>query len=254
MRLEMSNYIVTGATSGIGETFVKSIASEDNRLIIVGRNAEKLDYFKNNLSGNIYTVKYDLRDLENIKTLFEPCVNENFKLDGLIYCAGIDEAWPIKVNNLTKMQEIMTVNCFAFVEMCRFFYSKRYSVDGAAIVAISSLASVLNEKGNSAYSMSKAALNSAIKTMSKEFGRRKIRVNAILPGGVDTPMGTAKGDLIALAKDNSVETIKDSDNPQPLGGISAEAIVRMIEFLLGTEAQFCTGELMTISGGRVFNI
>ena len=244
----MSNYIITGATSGIGEACTKTLASDDNRLIIVGRNTDKLYDLKNKLPGEIIPIEYDLNDLSNVGSLFEPCSKLGFKLDGMVYSAGIDSAWPVKVNNTSKMQEIMTVNCFAFVEMCRYFYSKKNSADGSSIVAISSLASVLNEKGNCAYSMSKAALNSSIKTISKEYIRRKIRVNAILPGGVNTPMGNSKGELLASAKE---ENVNESPDEQPLGAMTGKDIADIVCFLLNPTGAFFTGELITVSGGRV---
>lgn len=248
----MSNYLITGATSGIGEACAKVLSSPENRLILVGRNTEKLSYLSENLPGTIYPVKYDLINLMDISTIFNVVSADNFKLDGMIYSAGVDSAWPVKVNNTVKMQEIMTINCFAFVEMCRYFFSKKNSSDGASIVAISSLAAYLNETGNSAYSMSKAALNSAVKTIAKEFVRRRIRVNAILPGGVNTPMGNQKGEIIAASVSNNDRNTEGNDK-QPLGAITGDDIAAMVEFLVSPNSTYLTGELLTVSGGRVHN-
>ena len=248
----MSNYIITGATSGIGEVCARKLASEENRLIVIGRNTGKLESLKKDLPGKIICVEYDLNNLLNIKSLFSSCADEEFLLDGMVYCAGVDSSWPVKVNNTEMMQSIMNVNCFAFVEMCRFFYSKSVSRDGASIVAVSSLSGVLNEVGTSAYSMSKAALNSAVKTISKEFIRRSIRVNAILPGGVDTPMADRKGQIMSASKQINEET--KTVNPQPLGKLTPDDVVNMIVFLLGDESRYCTGELLSISGGRAHNL
>ena len=148
------------------------------------------------LPGQILCIKYDLEDIENISDIFRPIEEKGLKLDGFVYSAGKDASFPVKANRPMLMQSIMTVNCVSFVEMCRMFYSKRISNEGSSIVAISSIASLLNEKGMVAYSASKAALNSAVKTISKEFIRRRIRVNAVLPAGVSTAMAAEKTSLL----------------------------------------------------------
>ncbi len=245
----MKNYIITGASSGIGEACVRLLADKETRQIIIGRNTEKLNSLVTELEGEIIPISYDLNDLDKIKDLFKPCQDRGFKLDGFVYCAGIDGTWPIKANSPETMQRIMTVNCFAFVEMCKHFYSKRISNDNASIVAISSIASLTAEKGMTAYSMSKAALNTAVKTASKEFARRRIRVNAILPAGVQTPMAEAKGELLS-----GIETQQDNtaprEDPQPFGMIPRETIAEHVEYLLSRKARFITGELLVISAGR----
>lgn len=185
--------------------------------------------------------------------VFGACKECKIKLDGMVYSAGMDGTWPIKANNTALMEEMMKVNCFAFVEMARNFYSKRFSSDGASIVAVSSIASLLNDIGMSAYCASKAALNSYVKIMAKEFVRRKIRVNAVLPAGVSTPMAEKKGDLLSgLVVEETGGGNDTSLNPQPLGMIPAEAIASQIMFLLSDKATYITGELLTIGAGRSY--
>ena len=198
------------------------------------------------LPGKTVPICYDLNDLENIKEIFDDYGINKEKLDGLIYCAGVDAAWPVKVNSISAMQEVMNVNCFAFVEMSRIFYKKQYSNQNASIVAISSIASLTNEPGMIAYSVSKAALNSAVKTMSKEFIRRGIRVNAILPGAVKTPMSEKKEKVFSEIE----KTEENKSNIQPLGVIPTDIIARQIKFLLSDDSGYTTGELITVSGGR----
>ena len=251
----MGNYLITGATSGIGEACARRLAGENNVLILIGRNKEKLQHLQQELPGEILPVCYDLTDLSNIKNIYADCNKKKIKLDGLIYSAGMDGTWPIKVNSIEQMQKMMSVNCFAFVELAKFFYSKRYSNDGAAIVAVSSIASLTSEVGMVSYSASKAALNSVVKTMSKEFVRRKIRVNAILPGGVSTPMAEQKGALLATldcSTDNTLVSSTVENNPQPLGMLPREYVADQVAYLLSENARYMTGECMVISGGRIY--
>lgn len=243
------NYIIFGASSGIGKACVESLASEENQLVIVARRIDLLKEIADSSLGYVYPVQYDLNDLENIKDVFRICTEHQFKLDGMVYSAGMDGTWPVKVNNIRFMQQMMNINCFAFVEVSKYFYSKRYSNDGASIVAISSIASLTSEIGMVSYSASKAALNSVVKTMSKEFIRRNIRVNAVLPGGVATPMAEEKGQLLSGIAEVQIE---DNKNPQKLGMIPASYIANEVRRLLSDESRYTTGEMAVISGGREF--
>lgn len=249
------NYLIVGASSGIGEACVHKLSEEAENLVVVARNKEKLYALQNKYGHEIgvYPVPYDVMDLEQLKTIFQVCKDQKIKLDGMVYSAGMDGTWPIKVNNTVLMQQMMAVNCFAFVELAKTFYSKRYSNDGASLVAISSIASLTPEVGMSSYCASKAALNSYVKTMSKEFVRRKIRVNAILPGGVSTPMAVEKGKLLSVAEAVDTNTREDSySDPQPLGMIPSETIASQVAFLLSDQAAYITGELLTVGAGRSY--
>ena len=92
------------------------------------------------------------------------------------------------------------------------------------------------------YSASKAALNAAVKTMAKEFLRRKIRVNAILPANVNTKMFTSGEDVIENFMETSLER-------QPLGIIETDQIAYLTEFLLSDNAKYITGETVVVGGG-----
>lgn len=244
--MENKTVLITGATSGIGEACARQLSSLGDTCILLGRNKDKLDILKRELGDKGIPYSYDLRDLDHIKDIFEYCKEKGFKLDGLIHSAGVNADCPVKVNNRQLMMEAMTVHCFAFAELGKYFISKRYSNDGAAIVAISSIASLNCDRGMAPYSASKAALNAYVKTMSKEFLRRGIRVNAILPGGVNTPMAEKKGQVLGTALDQQKE------EAQPLGGIEALAIAKEAVHLLSRDSRYTTGSLLTISGGRDF--
>lgn len=248
------NYLILGATSGIGETCVHRLASDSDHLLLVGRNKDKLEDLKQQYAGKttITPICYDLMDLDHMDTIFHTCTENQIKLDGMVYSAGMDGTWPIKVNNTRQMVQMMTVNCFAFVETARKFYSARISNEESSIIAISSIASRMPEVGMSSYSASKAALNSYVKTMAKEFIRRKIRVNAILPGAVCTPMTKVKENLLTNVTSTGKRFSSASDHAQQLGMIPSDIIAAYVEFLLSDQSYYTTGELITIGAGRVY--
>lgn len=234
--------LVTGATSGIGRAVAERFATEGAKVVAVGRNREQLTKLEQKFPDRIYIFAYDLLDLEHIQEIFVFCKEKGFKLDGLVHCAGVAFNCVIRTNIIEEMEETMRLNCFAFIELGKYFSMKKYSNDGGALVAISSIETFTNEKGLSQYAASKSALNSVVKVMSKEFTKRKIRVNAILPASVKTPM------LMDTAKqiENYMEMVEAR---QPLGLIEPEDIGYMAEYLLSDCARYMTGELVVMSGG-----
>ena len=236
--------LITGASSGIGKACAELLAQNGNHLVLVARNTERLESLRDMLPGEHLIISYDLQELENIKSILNIVKDNGWRLDGMVYSAGVDATCPVKVNSIPLMMQAMTVNCFAFYELGKWFYSAQYSTGGASIVAISSVASTLCLQGQGPYSASKAALNSVVKTMSKEFSRRKIRVNAVLPAGVGTPMADDKSKML-----EGVESSGKEQGVQSLGIITPQSVAESVEFLLSDRSAYITGELLTISAG-----
>lgn len=241
------NYLIIGASSGIGAACARELFNDADNLILVGRNKERLDAVSEECGCNTHVCVYDLNDLNNLKDIFSVCKEKGFRLDGMVYSAGINADCPIKVSQISLMQEAMTVNCFAFIEAGKYFYSKSFSNDGASIVAISSISSITCEKGMALYSASKAALNAVVKTMAKEYSRRQIRVNAILPAGVDTPMARQK--MAALGTVKEPGRVEDTQSGQYLGLIPDVVVAHNARFLMSQDSVYTTGELMIIGAG-----
>lgn len=243
--MSSKNILVTGATSGIGEEIAKWLHSQGATVILIGRNQKRLEELEKELVQRVYSIRFDLTDLEHIENIFEECRKKELKLHGLVHSAGIAVNGVIKSNDIRTMEETMAINCFSFFQLGKYFSLKKYSYDNSSIVAISSVIAWKNDKGLSQYAASKAALNSAVKVMSKEFLRRKIRVNAILPANVLTPMFEKGKEIIEGFMEHGLEV-------QPYGFIEPVQIAYLTEFLLSDKAAFMTGALVPISGGMEF--
>lgn len=235
----MKTILVTGATSGIGYATTEILLQSGYYVVMVARNKEKLEEIHGKYIEYTTYFACDLSQLENIELIFQFCADKNIKLDGFVHCAGAVFNTPVKTCSMEKMEYLFKLNCMAFVELAKNFYKKKYSHDGAAIVAVSSMAAKTNVAGQCAYSASKAALNSAIETISKEFIRRKMRVNAIMPHIVNTEV-TQRGLDYMGQIDESI---------MPLGIIEPEYIGYLVEFLLSEKAKFITGSLIPVTAG-----
>lgn len=235
--------LVTGASSGIGEAVCKYLSSQGYGIVLVARNSDKLREISRSLPEENFYISYDLSNLDCIEEIFTACKEKEIKLDGLVHCAGINNDIPIRSNDIEIMQDVTTINYFSFVEMGKYFCKKKYSNEGASVVAISSSAADACMKGMCTYSASKAALNASVKVMGKEFLKRRQRVNAIMPSFVDTPMSEQM--------DKSLGDLESKILSQPLGLIEPLQIAYLVEFLLSDKSIYMTGACIPVSGGAI---
>lgn len=238
--------LITGASSGIGREIATYLDSLGCQTVLTARREDKLISLKNIMKNETEFFSADLEKEEEVEELFRFCKEGDIKLDGLVHCAGMNELSPIQLMDMKEAKRIMNVNFFSFLQLGKFFSSKRYSNDGGSVVAMSGLASLIGQRGNGQYAASKAALNSAVKTMAQEFLKRRIRVNAILPNYVDTEM-------MRKAKAEGGISNQDPINEQPLGTISTIEIAYLTEYLLSDCSKSITGTLIPItSGSNIF--
>lgn len=233
------NILVTGASSGIGRETAIYLASRGANVILAARNEERLQEVAAEIGEQAFLYPCDLKNVDEINDLFQYILEKNLLLDGLVHSAGIAKPVPIRTETLQSAEETMRINCFSFLELGKRFYNRKYSQKGAAIVAISSMAAVHPIMGQAAYASSKAALNCIVDVMAKEFLKRKIRVNAIMPSYVATPM--VNGD-VSYGMNNGIDNM-------PLGVIDPKQIAYLAEFLLSERALHITGAAIPVTSG-----
>lgn len=228
--------LITGASSGIGLDIVRYLDSLGYRLILCARREDTLRTIVSSLNEDSLAMPVDLCELSRIGEIFEELKQREIKLDGMVHCAGFGTNLPVRNNDITYMRKTMETNYFAFVELGKYFSQKKYSNNGSSIVAISSISPLTCYTGACNYAASKASINVAVKVMSKEFMRRQIRVNAILPAYVNAPMGPSADDEAYIKQ-------------QPLGIIPPRYVAYLTEFLLSDKSKYMTGTLVPVSAG-----
>lgn len=233
-------FLVTGATSGIGLGVVESLLLAGNHVYGLGRDAGKVTHLKEN--NNFTFIKSDLSELTDFQTIIDE-ITEFSKLSGFVHCAGIEETLPISQYNTAKINNIFAVNVFSAIEILRIISKKKYSADGASIVLISSVMSELGQIGKVGYCSSKSAILGLVRSSALELAKRKIRVNAVSPGMVNTPLTEN------MANKLGAENLKSIENMHPLGFGEIEDIVPLVNFLLSKESRWITGQNIIIDGG-----
>ena len=183
--LEGKTILVTGASSGIGRATAIECSKMGATVVITGRNAERLQETFDALEGEGHRqVIADLSEQEGIESL----VGQFPPLDGAALCAGIGLTLPVQFSTREKFDKIFNTNFFSPVETTRLLYKKKILKPESSLVFIASIGGIYSfNYGNGIYGTSKAALNSFMQFCAHEFAARKVRVNSIIPGMVETP-------------------------------------------------------------------
>ena len=237
--LEGKKILVTGASSGIGRITAIECSKLGASVVITGRNAERLQETYNQLEGDGHM--QIIADLTNAESL-EQLVNELPQLDGLVNNAGIGYNKPIPFVKSSDLDAMFGTNTYAPVMLTKLAIKKKKINRGGSIVFTSSIAALVENMGNSVYSMSKAAIMSFAKTCALEFAEKGIRVNSVHPGMVETKL--IHGGAISeddMQKDMQNYPLKRYGRP--------EEIAWSIIYLLSDSSAWVTGSQSVIDGG-----
>ena len=238
--LQNRTILVTGASSGIGRTTAIECSMMGAHVIITGRNQVRIDEVKHELNGTGHLgVIADLTQEDQLMNL----VDQLPIVDGVVLCAGQGTVVPFKMADRKKIDPIFEINYFAPVELLRLLIKKKKLANESSVVFVSSIGGVDSITiGNSIYGASKAAFNSAMRFCALELAPKKIRVNSVCPGMVNTNLikGGAVSDEQHQA-DMQKYPLKRYGEP--------EDIAHGIVYLLSAASSWVTGHSLVIDGG-----
>ena len=238
--IENKIILVTGATSGIGKATALLCSRMNARVIVIGRNKERLDNLMAELEGEGHLAyNFDLTQPEAWSSM----ISEIPEIDGIANCVGIANMNPFQFVSKDEMQRVMEVNYYAPVMLVNQLLKAKKLKKGSSVVFISSVdGPKIVHAGNGVYSASKSALVGMARNMAIDLASKKIRVNCVLPGTTNTPMvrtGSATEEMLA-------ETAKQL----PMKRFAEpEEIANAIIFLLSNAASYITGTELIVDGG-----
>ncbi len=242
--LDNKTILITGASSGIGRSISILCSKMGAKVILIGRNESRLKETASYINEDNYIYyTFDLNNIENIKKLVSRIISENGMIDGLVNAAGIESTVPLKVLSVSHLEEIFKINVFAAVELTKHLTKKKNFESNGSIVFLSSVMGSLGQKGKVAYCGSKAAIKNMVKPLSLELAQKKLRVNSISPGIVNTEMTQKLFDTLPIEGVNEIKKL------HPLGFGEAEDIANLCVFLLSDGSRWITGTDITIDGG-----
>ncbi len=241
-KLEGKVALVTGGNSGIGLATAKEFAREGARVVITGRDARTLGEAAREIRGEVLALRADVSSLADIDKLFA-AVGERFgRLDVLFVNAGIAPFASLEETTEELFDQIMDIN----FKGAYFTVKKALPLlaDGASVVLNTSVVAHVGFPNASVYSASKAALLSLVRTLSADLAGRRIRVNAVSPGPVETPIFGRMG-LPEEAKQGFGEQVPLKRLGRP------EEIAKAVLFLAGPDSSFLLGAEIIADGGVV---
>lgn len=240
--------VITGANSGIGLETCRQLLAEDWTVFALDIGSANLDAMPDSLRERLSIYRCDVASAPDVSEVFKSISNLTTRIDALICSAGILRTSPLMEMSVADFDNVFAVNTrgpwlCARAAMPLLRERSAVTSDGPArVIMLASIAVVRPKVGGGAYAASKAALNHLVRVMSVELGGQNIRVNAVAPATVDTPM------IRAVAGDGH-SGYKPSGN-SPIGTVATpEDIVPVIKFLLTPASNYINGTMLTVDGG-----
>ncbi|MDE0735835.1 MAG: 3-oxoacyl-[acyl-carrier-protein] reductase [Pirellulaceae bacterium] len=243
VNLSEKTAIVTGASQGLGKAIALALAANGARVACVARSVDKLNETVQQIQdagGQAEAFACDVTDRKSVDELVDQVVEQWEKLDILVNNAGItrdtllprmsDEEWDTVID--TNLRGSFLFSRAASRYMMRARYGR--------IINMSSVSGLIGNPGQTNYSASKAGLIGLTRSLSRELAGRKITINAVAPGFIESDMTAALGEMI-------IGEAKKRIPARRLG--TAEDVAAAVLFLAGDAASYITGHVLTVDGG-----
>ncbi len=231
--------VVTGGASGIGLATTKKLLSEGANVVILDLKMD--EEIINSLGENVLYLKCDVSNEENVKNCIEEIIKKFNHIDYLVANAGIggSASKPHEVS-MDEWNKVISVNQTGIFLLNKYVINEMLKSGKGAVVNTSSMYGLVGSTTSFAYSASKGAINQMTRSLALTYARDNIRVNAIAPGYVDTP-------ILSMVPDN---VKKAMGNELPIGRLGKDTeIANLICYLLSDDASFITGAIIPIDGG-----
>lgn len=235
--------IVTGASQGLGRAMAVALAAAGARVACVARNAEKLAETVALISaagGQGEAFAGSVSERENVDRIVEAVAEGWGKLDILVNNAGITRDTLLPAMSDEQWDDVIETNLRGTFLFCRAASRPMMRARYGRIINISSVSGLIGNAGQTNYSASKAGMIGLTRSLSKELAKRKVTVNAVAPGFIESDMTQALGDAI-------LDEVKKKIPAARIG--TADDVSACVLFLASRASGYVTGQVLTVDGG-----
>lgn len=241
-KYEGKRVVITGGSSGFGLTTAQLLVDEGARVLITGRDQAALDAARDRLGRSAVAVRSDAASLLDIDALADRVKAEFGTVDALFANAGVNGFAPFEATSEELFDQLLTINAKG-----PYFTVQKLApllAEGSGVVLTTSVANVLGLPMLSAYAAGKAAVRSMTRSLARELLPRKIRVNAVSPGPIDS--GILEKSMPREAADQAKAQMA-ADNPMLRMGTPLEVATTVL--FLAFDATYTTGAELAVDGG-----
>jgi NAD(P)-dependent dehydrogenase (short-subunit alcohol dehydrogenase family) len=231
--------LITGATGGIGAATARRLCRADVRLILSGRNPDRLAPLADDLGAAALTA--DVTDEAQVAALIEQAVAIHGRLDGIVHAVGSMLLKPAHITSLDDFQSTLALNLTSAFLLVKYG-AKAMMATGGSLVFFSTVATGIGLANHEAIAAAKAGVEGLVRSAAATYAGKKIRVNAVAPGLTDTPLAARiTGNEAALAASIALH---------PLGRIGTpEDVASAAAWLVDPAQSWVTGQILRVDGG-----
>ena len=243
----MKTALITGCNGGLGQRVLNKFAEQGYNIIACSIIEDELflkqcKELESTWGISITHIVYDSTDIASLFDALQRVENFNDEINVLVNCAGINIMKPLLYTDLEDLQKTFTVNYFSAVLFAKKVAEKMVRQGNGVIVNVSSMGSMGHQPGGSCYDASKAAINQFTISIAQELAPFGIRVNAVAPAPINTPMFAQ---MPERAQKNLIKAVALKRPAEP------DEVVCLISFLASEDASYITGQIIRIDGGAI---
>jgi NAD(P)-dependent dehydrogenase (short-subunit alcohol dehydrogenase family) len=243
--LKGGTYLVTGASSGIGQATASMIAQFGGKVIASGRDEARLQKTLSALTpGAPHAISVQaLIDADQTVDWIKGLVELHGPLTGVFHAAGVELIRPVRLTKQVHLNDVFGSSLYSAFGIARAISQKNMFADGGSVVFMSSVGGSIGQSGMTAYSAAKAGIDGMVRSLACELASRSIRVNSIAAGAIKTAMHER------YSKMSGAEATDDFEKGHLLGFGEAEDVANAALFLLSAASRWITGSTLAVDGG-----